>query len=181
MKTTPMSVSALPRPPPRCTAATSTPMAIANTAGSTPRRTSTTHHAVARKRSAFGRTPKKIHSLRAVSCRITVRVSPQTLDGCAFQECESYRDRGIIVYRIKARSTTESLERLLLVAAPRVILGEFHAKNRADCDGPDPSSDLACRPGPRAGANLGRAGRRYGGRCRRGADGSVYVTGTTLS
>ena len=29
--------------PPRCTAPTSTPIAIANTAGSTPRRTSTTH------------------------------------------------------------------------------------------------------------------------------------------
>src|SRR5207244_5359352 len=41
------------------------PRAMANTAGSTPRRTSTTHQAMARRRSAFGRTPKNLHSLRS--------------------------------------------------------------------------------------------------------------------
>src|SRR5947209_7388880 len=42
-----------------------TPIAIANTPGSTPRRTRTVHHAIASGRSAFGRTPKNCHSLRS--------------------------------------------------------------------------------------------------------------------
>src|SRR5437773_3344598 len=141
MKTAPTRVSALPRPPPRCTAATSTPMAIANAAGSTPRRMSTTHHAIARKRSAFGRAPKKIHSLRAVSFPITVRVS-QTLGGRVSQKRESISVRGLRAsYPVSnfgwtasrcllnvARSATESLERVLLVAAPRVNLGRSMRK-----------------------------------------------------
>ena len=48
------------------------PWRSANTAGSTPRRTSTTHQATASGRSAFGRTPKNFHSLRSRRrCSIT--------------------------------------------------------------------------------------------------------------
>src|SRR5438046_1519879 len=41
-------------------------MAIAKSAGSTPRSTRTTHHTTARGRSAFGSTAKNFHSFRAL-------------------------------------------------------------------------------------------------------------------
>ena len=50
---------------PRCTAPTSTPIAMAKTAGRTPRSTRTAHHRQASGPSAFGRTAKNFHSLRA--------------------------------------------------------------------------------------------------------------------
>src|SRR5438876_12447760 len=53
-------------------------MAIANTAGSTPRRTSAIHQAPARGGSAFGRTPKNFHPLLSVRRRNTgqLRLNP---------------------------------------------------------------------------------------------------------
>src|ERR1700722_235321 len=60
----PTRASPSTRRSPRCTAATSTPMAIAKTAGSTPRRTRTTHHATARGPAALGKAAKNFHSLR---------------------------------------------------------------------------------------------------------------------
>src|ERR671931_2809106 len=44
-------------------------MAMANTAGSTPRRTRVTHHATARLRSARGSAAKNFHSWRSKTCR----------------------------------------------------------------------------------------------------------------
>src|SRR3989442_1046689 len=72
--TIPAKVSGPARWSPRCTAPTSTPIAMANTAGSRPRRTSATHQATARTRSAFGRTPKNVHSLRSRRRRNTDRL-----------------------------------------------------------------------------------------------------------
>ena len=69
--TAPARASGPLRLSPRCAAPTSTPVATAKTAGSTPRRISATHHAIASPRSAFGRTPKNFHSLRSVRWRIT--------------------------------------------------------------------------------------------------------------
>src|SRR5438132_1553459 len=60
-----MRTSPSARRSPRSTAATSTPMAIAKSAGSTARSTRTTHHTTARGRSAFGSTAKNLHSFRA--------------------------------------------------------------------------------------------------------------------
>src|SRR5438445_586205 len=74
MNTPPTKVSGPATLSPCCTAPTSTPMAMPNTAGSTPRRMSTTHQLMARKRSAFGSTPKNFHSLRSRRRRNTRRV-----------------------------------------------------------------------------------------------------------
>src|SRR5262245_53567758 len=65
MKIAPISASGPKSGLLSCTAATRTPIAIANAAGSVPRSTSTIHHAVASPRSALGREAKKIHSLRS--------------------------------------------------------------------------------------------------------------------
>src|SRR5438876_10729498 len=67
----PTNASGPARLPPACTAPTSRPMPIEKRAGSKPRRTSTTHQAIASGRSAFGRTAKNLHSLRARKRRNT--------------------------------------------------------------------------------------------------------------
>src|SRR5262245_35874634 len=65
MKTAPTNARGPPRAPPAWTAPTSVPMATANTAGSTPRRNRTVHHAAVSAPSARGRVAKNFHSLRA--------------------------------------------------------------------------------------------------------------------
>jgi hypothetical protein len=49
----------------------STPIAIANPAGKSPRSNRTTHHAIAKAGSAFGNTPKNFHSCRSRNREIT--------------------------------------------------------------------------------------------------------------
>src|ERR1700694_5121547 len=66
-KTVPANASGPARESPCCTAPTSTPMAIANAAGRVPLSSRAIHQPAARPGAAFGRTLKKIHSLRAVS------------------------------------------------------------------------------------------------------------------
>ena len=62
--TTPVAASGTAIPSPRWTAATSAPIATANTAGSTPCRTTTVHQASARAPSALGSAANNSHSLR---------------------------------------------------------------------------------------------------------------------
>src|SRR4051794_4397779 len=77
--TTPTRARGPARLLPDSTAPMSTPMAMANTAGSAPRRMSTTHQAAANGASAFGRTLKNFHSWRSLS-RLSTRCTP-TLAG----------------------------------------------------------------------------------------------------
>src|SRR3954454_4896786 len=63
--TMPVKVSGPPSACPFSTAPTRTPIAIANSAGSTPRSSSTAHHRIASVRSARGSTPKNFHSCRS--------------------------------------------------------------------------------------------------------------------
>src|SRR5712664_1293082 len=81
------------------TAPTSTPMAMANTAGSAPRSTSTIHHAAASTGSAFGRTLKNFHSCRSRN----LRMCPCTID-----------DGGGAIQRIAARVPRSLLLRHLV-------------------------------------------------------------------
>ena len=74
--TAPMSASGATRSSPRCTAPTSVPMAMANSAGRIPRSTSTAHQAAASVRSARGRTPKNFHSLRRGDPRSSAWLPP---------------------------------------------------------------------------------------------------------
>ena len=63
--TLPVRASGRPSESPCCTAPTSTPMEIANSAGNAPRNSSTTHHTDASPGAAFGSTVKNFHSFRA--------------------------------------------------------------------------------------------------------------------
>src|SRR6202167_2668181 len=67
MKIVPTNASGPAREWPRCTAPTSTPIAIANAAGRIPLSRRLDHQAAARPGAAFGRTAKNFHSLRSVS------------------------------------------------------------------------------------------------------------------
>src|SRR5687767_6851777 len=87
MKMIPAASSGWPGSPPRCTALTSTPIAMAKAAGSTPRSTSSSHHAAASRGAAFGRTAKNFHSLRSRMRRNTIHLRkgqpPAAERGCA--------------------------------------------------------------------------------------------------
>src|SRR5262249_681608 len=64
---------------PCCTAPTRRPIATANAAGRTPRRTRRIHQIAARPGAALGKTAKNCHSLRAVSRGSTRRILPDLL------------------------------------------------------------------------------------------------------
>jgi hypothetical protein len=66
IRATPRESERTGRESPRCTAPTSTPIAIANAAGRIPLSRRDVHQVAARAGSAFGRTLKNFHSLRSV-------------------------------------------------------------------------------------------------------------------
>ena len=62
MKITPIAANGAPSAEPRSTAPTTTPMAMANAAGSSPRNTTSDHHAMVERGSAAYSTPPRRHS-----------------------------------------------------------------------------------------------------------------------
>src|SRR5215831_1749043 len=96
-KMTPTEASGHSKPLPALTAAISAPMAMANTAGSTPRSSKRAHHAIANPASAFGSTEKNFHSSRSFSAIGAFCLRPRPSD------CKNLTGRSVVHGDVIAR------------------------------------------------------------------------------